>query len=166
MGWFRPVHAKTFPAQEIRALLTARKLLQGKLHGVELGLRGMLRGFELKLGQVGKARHEARVRELVAGQPTLEPLAEAKLRAADSPDGGVCQPTPETPSLATHSPSRPHALFAVASGFAIVPLSRPERRFSRSRPPSPRMVGTWLWRGSRSSIAVATTGSPNTAPTR
>src|SRR5215472_13173161 len=30
MGWFRPVHVKTVPAQEIRALLTARDLLQRK----------------------------------------------------------------------------------------------------------------------------------------
>src|SRR3712207_999562 len=31
MGWFRPVHRKSPPAQEIRALLVGRKLLQGKL---------------------------------------------------------------------------------------------------------------------------------------
>lgn len=62
-------------------MLTARKLPRGKLHDVELGLRGVLRGFGLKLGQVGKAWYEARVRELVAGQPMLEALAEAMLRA-------------------------------------------------------------------------------------
>lgn len=27
MGWFRPVHCKSVPAQEIRALLTARRLV-------------------------------------------------------------------------------------------------------------------------------------------
>jgi transposase len=32
LGWFRPVHCKSAPAQETRALLTARKLVQGKLH--------------------------------------------------------------------------------------------------------------------------------------
>lgn len=47
MGWFRPVHAKAPPAQEIRALLTRRKLLQGKQHDVELRLVGVLRGFGL-----------------------------------------------------------------------------------------------------------------------
>jgi hypothetical protein len=30
LGWFRPVHCKSLPAQEVRALLTARKLLQTK----------------------------------------------------------------------------------------------------------------------------------------
>jgi transposase len=28
LGWFRPVHCKSLPAQEMRALLTARKLLR------------------------------------------------------------------------------------------------------------------------------------------
>ena len=32
LGWFRPVHCKSVPAQETRALLTARKLLQTKRH--------------------------------------------------------------------------------------------------------------------------------------
>jgi transposase len=50
MGWFQPVHVKTLPAQDIRALLTARKLLLGKLCDIELGLRGLLRGFGLKVG--------------------------------------------------------------------------------------------------------------------
>jgi transposase len=81
MGWFRPVHAKTLLAQEIRALLVARKQLQARLHDVELCLRGILRGFGLKLGEISKGRFEARVRELVAGQVTLERLAEPMLRA-------------------------------------------------------------------------------------
>ena len=39
MGWYRPVHCKSPPAQEVRALLVGRKLLQGKLVDVELGIR-------------------------------------------------------------------------------------------------------------------------------
>ena len=50
LGWFRPVHCKSLPAQEVRALLTARKLLQSKNHDVEMSLRGVLRGFGLKVG--------------------------------------------------------------------------------------------------------------------
>ena len=30
MGWFRPVHAKSTPAQEVRPLLVTRKQLQAK----------------------------------------------------------------------------------------------------------------------------------------
>ncbi len=41
LGWFRPVHCKSLPAQEVRAMLTARKLVQTKLHDVEMSLRGI-----------------------------------------------------------------------------------------------------------------------------
>ena len=37
MGWFRPVHCKSLPAQEIRTLLVGRKLLQGKLLDMNSG---------------------------------------------------------------------------------------------------------------------------------
>jgi transposase len=84
MGWYRPVHRKSPPAQEVRALLVGRKLLQGKLLDVELSLRGILRGFGLKLGIVSRGRFVARVRELVAGQPMLERMAEPMLRAREA----------------------------------------------------------------------------------
>src|SRR3974377_486087 len=51
LGWFRPVHCKSMAAQEVRALLTARKLVQSKLLDVEMSLRGLLRGFRLRGGQ-------------------------------------------------------------------------------------------------------------------
>ena len=75
------MHVKTVPAQEIRALLTGRKLLLGKLRDVELGIRGLLRGFGLKVGRVSKGRYEARIHELTAGHPMLEPVAAAMLQA-------------------------------------------------------------------------------------
>jgi transposase len=49
LGWFRPVHCKSIGAQETRAVLTARKLVQSKLRDVENSLRGILRGFGLKV---------------------------------------------------------------------------------------------------------------------
>jgi transposase len=84
MGWFRSVYCKSPPAQEVRALLVARKLLQGKLLDVELSIRGILRGFGLKLGEVSRGRFAARVRELATGQPTLERVAEPMLRAREA----------------------------------------------------------------------------------
>jgi transposase len=84
MGWFRPVHCKSPPAQEIRALLVGRKLLQGKLLDVELSIRGILRGFGLKLGEVSKGRFVARIRELTTGQPMLERVIEPMLRAREA----------------------------------------------------------------------------------
>src|SRR5262249_27724333 len=79
MGWFQQVHAKSIGSQEIRALLVARKQLLGRLLDVELSIRGILRGFGLKVGQVTRKTFEARIRELVTGQVTLERIAEAML---------------------------------------------------------------------------------------
>ena len=84
MGWFRPVHCKSPPAQEIRALLVGRKLLQSKLRDVELSIRGILRGFGLKVGEVSKGRFAARIRELIAGQAMLERVIEPMLRAREA----------------------------------------------------------------------------------
>jgi transposase len=84
MGWFRPVHCKSPPAQEIRALLVGRKLLQSKLCDVELSIRGILRGFGLKVGEVSKGRFAARIRELATGQPMLERVIEPMLRAREA----------------------------------------------------------------------------------
>jgi transposase len=84
MGWYRPVHCKAVPTQETRALLTGRKLLQGKLLDLELGIRGLLRNFGLKVGTVSKGRFAARIRELIAGQPMLERVIEPMLRAREA----------------------------------------------------------------------------------
>jgi transposase len=81
LGWFRPVHCKSMAAQETRAVLTARKLMQAKLHDVEMSLRGILRGFGLKVGKVTPRQFEARVRELVGEHPTLAMVAEGLLEA-------------------------------------------------------------------------------------
>ena len=72
LGWYRPVHAKSVSAQEVRALLTARKLIQAKLLDVESGIRGLLRGFGLKVGAISRGRFDARIRELADGQAMLE----------------------------------------------------------------------------------------------
>ena len=84
MGWFRPVHCKSASAQEVRGLLTARKLLQKKMLDIELGLRGVLRGFGLRLGKIRKGRYAERVQELASGNPMLERVTEAMLRSRDA----------------------------------------------------------------------------------
>jgi transposase len=79
LGWFRPVHCKSVGAQETRAMLTARKLVQSKLRDIENSLRGILRGFGLKVGETTERRFAGRVQELVAGHPSLEAIAQAML---------------------------------------------------------------------------------------
>jgi transposase len=81
MGWYRPVHAKSAPCKDSRALLVGRKLLQGKLLDVELSIRGILRGYGLKVGEVSRGRFEARIRELTTGHAILETVIGAMLAA-------------------------------------------------------------------------------------
>jgi len=84
LGWFRPVHCKSLDAQETRALLTARKLAQGQIHRIEMSLRGILRNFGLKVGKTTPAQFAGRIRELVAGHPILEAIAESLLKIRDT----------------------------------------------------------------------------------
>jgi len=81
MGWFRPVHVKSPELQEVRALLVARKQLQHKLTDIELSIRGILRGFGLKVGKVTDKGFEARIRKLASGHAMLDQIAEAMLAA-------------------------------------------------------------------------------------
>jgi transposase len=79
LGWFKPVHCKSAPAQETRAVLTARKLVQGKLYDIEMSLRGILRGFGLKVGRTTKTGFASRIMELTEHHPALKVIAKALL---------------------------------------------------------------------------------------
>lgn len=52
-GWFKAVHVKSRPSQELRTLLTAREFYVNKLRDHENEIRGLLRPFGLKVGKVG-----------------------------------------------------------------------------------------------------------------
>ena len=82
-GWFKAVHVKSTESQELRTLLTAREFLVNKVRDHENEMRGVLRPFGLKVGRVGPAGFEARVRELVADRPGLALCMEALLRARE-----------------------------------------------------------------------------------
>jgi transposase len=81
LGWFRSVHVKTIEAREQRALLTARTALVRRLGDLENSVRGLLRGFGLKLPRLLRGRWDAGVREMVAGHPTLPAILEPLLLA-------------------------------------------------------------------------------------
>jgi transposase len=81
LGWFRPVQCKSQPAQETRALLSARKQLQSKHHDIAISLHGILRGFGLKVGRTTPRTFASRVHELVVEHPTLTAVPEAMLAA-------------------------------------------------------------------------------------
>ncbi|TGD61489.1 IS110 family transposase [Tabrizicola sp. WMC-M-20] len=81
LGWFRPVHCKSVSAQEVRAVLGARKAIQQGMISLDMSLRGLLRNFGLKVGTISRGRFELRIRELAVGNPMLEGATEPMLRS-------------------------------------------------------------------------------------
>ena len=79
MGWFRPVHCKSISAQETRAILTTRTLIEAKLRDIEMSLRGVLRGFGLKVGKTTPTNFAERIKELVSEHSNLQVIADALL---------------------------------------------------------------------------------------
>ena len=66
-------------------MLTARKQLEKRMLGIELGLRGVLRGFGHRIGGVSRSRFAERVQELASGNPMFKRVTAAMLRARDAP---------------------------------------------------------------------------------
>ena len=81
-GWFKAVHVKAEDSQKVRAIMSSRRCLLDKRLDLENHIRATLRTFGLKVGAVGLAAFEPRVRELVVGDGDLEacvaPLLEAR----------------------------------------------------------------------------------------
>src|ERR687894_93200 len=83
-GWVPAVHVKSALSQELRALLTACKLLVGKVRDLDNGIRGLLRGFGLKMGLIGERAFAARASELVGGRAALKTLVGPLLAAREA----------------------------------------------------------------------------------
>jgi transposase len=122
LGWFRSVHCKSLPAQETRALLTARKLVQSKHHDTEMSLRGILRGFGLKVGKTSQRTFANRVRELVAGHPTLLLVTEALLAVRAALGDQLSKLEKQVRSLARHD-RRVRQLMSAPGVGAVVALT-------------------------------------------
>ena len=78
-GWFRPVHVKTVPAREQRTLLAARSTLMRRQKDIENSMRGLLKGFGMRLGRLLRARWDDAVRDVVSGNPMLAMIMEPLL---------------------------------------------------------------------------------------
>jgi transposase len=89
MGWFRPVHCKSPPAQEGRALLVARKQLQAKMRDVEFSLRGLLRAGGPANGIQQAASHHAGDRARRRSLPAADDGA--RRRSIDRGDVYLCR---------------------------------------------------------------------------
>jgi transposase len=83
-GWYRAVAVKSRAAHRLQCLLRTRAHLIAMRRDLANHLRGTLKIFGLKLGRGRGQALACRVRELVAGDPTLEPLAENLLAVWDA----------------------------------------------------------------------------------
>lgn len=80
-GWYQEVHIKSQRSQEVRVLLTNRRMLSNQRKDIDNELRGILRNFGLKVGKTGqgKGKFEARIRELLSQAPSLRAMVEPML---------------------------------------------------------------------------------------
>jgi transposase len=83
-GWYRPVHIKSHAAQALRLLLVARQTLIDNRRNIENVVRGTLKVFGIKVGQVSRLKFAERVRELVCNRAEIAETIEALLKARDS----------------------------------------------------------------------------------
>jgi transposase len=79
-GWFRQVHVKSSESQHLRVLLSNRRLLKRKFIDVENEIRGTLKAFGIKIGDVSRGKFEARTLDVIeAAQPALQDLVRGML---------------------------------------------------------------------------------------
>ncbi|MEL6065275.1 IS110 family transposase [Methylobacterium sp. DCY52] len=83
-GWFRPVHVKTTDARELRTMLAVRATLVARLRDIENSVRGLLRGYGLRLPKALRGRWEPAVRDLLDGNPGLLQILEPLLGAREA----------------------------------------------------------------------------------
>ena len=147
LGWFRPVHCKSVSAQEVRALLSARKAVQQGFITLELSLRGLLRNFGLKVGAISRGRFEHRIRELTADNPMLFAATEPVLRARASLRQELAGLERRVRQLAQYDPVC-HRLMSMSMSMpgvgAVVALTYRSAVDDPSRFTSSKKVGPWV----------------------
>ena len=80
-GWFRPIHVKSDESYRLRLLLGHRRVLKRKFLDLENEIRHSLKVFGIRMGAVGRAGFEAKVREITTVDPLLAGMTEVMLRA-------------------------------------------------------------------------------------
>jgi transposase len=82
LGHFKPVHVKSRASQLLRTMLAARKTFVDHMLEIEQAIRGFLKVYGLKLGNVHRCNFSAKVKALIADMPELRaaiaPLLEAR----------------------------------------------------------------------------------------
>jgi transposase len=83
LGHFKAVHVKSRASQLLRTMLAARKTFVDHMLEIEQAIRGFLKVYGLKLGQVHRYNFSAKVRALVADTPELSAAIAPLLDARD-----------------------------------------------------------------------------------
>ena len=143
MGWFRPVHCKSVSAQEVRAVLGARKAVQQAMLSLEMSMRGLLRNFGLKVGAISRSRYEHRIRELAEGNPMLQAATWPMLRARASLRQELAGLERRVRQLAQDDPVC-RRLMSMPGVGAVVALSYRSAVDDPSRFTSSKKVGPWV----------------------
>ena len=81
MGWYRPVHVKSYEAHRVRAMLGARAQLVGMVVRLSNQVHGILKVFGIVVAGVRGASFGRRVEELVAGRAEVAGLIRPLLEA-------------------------------------------------------------------------------------
>lgn len=71
-GWYKPVHIKTEASQKLKMIINNRKCLVGQRVAIESQIRGTLKIFGMKVGEISRQSYEKRVRELIGNDAELE----------------------------------------------------------------------------------------------
>jgi len=72
-GFYKAAHLKSATSREIRAVLTARRLLAAKIRDLENGIAGIFAGFGLIVARArGNKHYEAQVRQFAEENPSVE----------------------------------------------------------------------------------------------
>lgn len=83
-GWFRQVHVKSRQCRLWRSLLAARRTVLNEMRSIENVVRAVLRESGVKLGNPGRARFAARVRELAGDDPLVMSIVAPLLEVLDT----------------------------------------------------------------------------------
>ena len=83
-GWFRQVHIKSSAGQELRLLLVARRALIDRRRDIENVIRGTLKVFGIRVGQVSRLNFSKRVRELVEDNSAIAEIIAPLLTVRDT----------------------------------------------------------------------------------
>jgi len=135
-GWYQEVHAKSAAAQDIRALLTARRQVLGSLVQIENNIRGLLKGVGARLPR-GRRREFATRARAAATMPLLAAAVASLLAVHAALEREAAGLTKRVVALAGRTPAARRLATVPGVGaitaLAFVATIDDPGRFARSR---------------------------------